>query len=140
MSLNDINLNGRMLFVDMDNTLIVNPFDVDITGDLPMFFRTWASLKTQHVNDELIDYLRDRPFTIFTNRGADTEDKIREHLKELSLIENITGIICCAGKKSESLSIMEKSNWRKSIYLIDNAPKYQPDVLVSGQSLKIINN
>ena len=138
MILNSINLRGRGLYIDFDNTLIVNPYDVDLTGDLDMFFKTFGALKTEVCNNELINWLKDREFTIFTNRGDEGRDKVLSHLSDIGMAQNLKGMVMCAGKKMDYLSAMSP-NERAGIYFIDNAPKYKPDVLVSGQSLTIIN-
>lgn len=123
------------LFVDFDNTLIVNEYDVDLTGDLDLFFEKMPTLSTRMVNIPLHTQLLAEKFTIFTNRGEESKKKIFEHLEELRMVNNLTGMILCAGKKMDYLSAMTHDGTRKSVYFIDNAIKYNPDLLVEGNVL-----
>ena len=127
-----------MILVDFDNTIIRNPYDVDLGNSLQTFLRNWKKLKTEIVNKDLIFWLRERPkaWHIFTNRGYECIEKIKEHLDELQL--EPLNIYCLEGKKLEILNHMRSLG--VEYFLIDNAKKYNPHLLASpALRLPIIN-
>ena len=117
-----------MIFVDLDNTLIENQFDVDLTKNLSLFLKTWQGLKTIPVNKNLIEWLKDKEFILITNRAKNTKYKVRQHLKTLNLINRCHCFIFCSGNKLQEIKqLRQKSN----IFLIDNNKVYSPNVLLS---------
>lgn len=127
-----------MILVDLDNTLIRNPNDVDLGNPLSKFLATVKSLKTIPISQDLIFWLRERPncWNVFTNRGYSTIEKIHEHLDELGLKPK--NIYCCKGKKLQILNHMKSLGIE--YFLIDNSPKYKPHLLASpALRLPIIN-
>ena len=113
-----------MILVDFDNTLVHNKFDVDLTGNLKQFFATWENLPNTIYNVHLVNWLRDKEFKIFTNRGEETQYKVIEFLTTHGLIDNCKGFIFCEGNK-EIIRQAEQG------FLIDNAKKYNPQVLLT---------
>lgn len=127
-----------MILVDFDNTLIHNPYDVDLGNPLSKFLETWRSLKTIPISQDLIFWLRERPncWSVFTNRGYSTIEKIHEHLEELQLLPK--NIYCLEGKKLQVINHMRSLG--VEYFLIDNAKKYNPHLLAApALRLPIIN-
>lgn len=120
-----------MILVDFDNTLIKNPYDVDLGNNLKTFLQTWKSLRTEIVNKDLIFWLRERPkaWHIFTNRPYECVEKIKEHLRELQL--EPLNVYCLEGMKYEILNHFRQLG--KDFFLIDNNKKYNPDLLVTPE-------
>jgi hypothetical protein len=119
--------------IDFDNTIIQNPYDVDLGNSLERFLLTWQSLPSKPVNYRLIDLLRSYPLQwgIITNRGTDTYDKIMEHMDELKLRPAF--VMCCAGDKVKKLKELRE---RVNLFLIDNSAKYNPDLMVQDCNSK----
>ena len=123
----------KVLMVDFDNTLVKNPHDVDLTGDLNRFFETWRSLETKPVNYVLVNWLKRYPrkWGILTNRGAVTRPKLWQHCKELGLDPGF--IMTCEGQKVEALKRIREQH---EVFLIDNAAKYKPELMVQDVTWK----
>ena len=117
-----------MIFVDLDNTLIENQFDVDLTKNLNLFLKTWQGLNTIPANKYFIEWLKDKEFILMTNRAKNTKNKVTEHLKELNLVNNCHCFIFCEGQKSQEIKHIRQ---KASIFLIDNNKTYSPNVLLS---------
>jgi hypothetical protein len=126
---------SKLLLVDFDNTIIKNPFDVDITNNLELFLKTWDGLKTQPINKTFINWLKCREFIIFTNRSSETHKKVKEHLTELNLLENVTDFLYCEGNKLKIWHEIKKAVKDEAI-LIDNAKKYKPHLLMSEKVIQ----
>lgn len=127
-----------MIYVDFDNTLIVNPYDVDLGNSLEKFRSTWQSLQTEPYCMDLIHFLQDRPqgWSILTNRGGDTMQKMKDHLWELKLAPE--HIYPCAGAKM--FVIQHMRNTKQTYFLFDNNAKYEPNCLVTPElRLPMIN-
>ncbi len=130
----EIKTPNKLLLIGFDNTLIKNPYDVDLTKNLNLFLETWQGLKTEPVSQALIDWLKGYEFILFTNRGIETKEKIKEHLKELGLYENCKGMIFCEGNKENILKALRQA--KNELVLIDNARKYIPYLLVDANICK----
>lgn len=128
-------MNGKLLLIDFDNTIIKNPYDVDITGNLNLFLSTWQTLKTIPVNQCFINWLRDKQFIIFTNRASDTHNKVKEHLKDLGLFDNVADFLYCEGKKQKIWNDI-RDTLKDEALLIDNSIKYKPNLIMSDKICK----
>lgn len=126
---------SKLLLVDFDNTIIKNPFDVDLTNDLQKFLTTWNGLKTEPVNKHFINWLKSKEFIIFTNRSSETHKKVKEHLTELNLLDNVVDFLYCEGNKLSIWNEIKKAI-KDEVILIDNAKKYKPHLIMTEKVIQ----
>ena len=122
-----------MVYVDIDNTLLFNPFDLDLPknrGKSIQWFeeQTKACLKTTIINWPLVEWINKSSFPVsfLTNRGITLQEFTEEQMFVCGLD---LPVIYCDGRKSMAIETIYRIN--SFPFFIDNAKKYNPHYLVT---------
>ena len=124
------------IYCDIDNTVIKNPYDLDLpeNHEMPLvwynFLTAGLSLSFEDYNCKLIDWLvhKSSQFNIvfMTNRGYELELITENQLFNIGID---FPVMYCSGCKADILDDLTKANF--SFFLIDNKTYYKPDYLIS---------